>query len=169
MAHLQFDSLLRSAWIALCVLAIAMPQFASAQAVVKPEQALTLYRAFYFAGDNSLLHVEVVRDVAGRLIQPLPAGFQLANPLPDTPPAPTPAGASAMLVSPSASYVVYFGPDPATIPLQGAQKVPSVPLAFERLTSSNMSRPIQCAVKGGDVCRFPMMCHCGAVGGCCCY
>lgn len=170
MLDLRFGSLLRAASLVLCGWLVAMPALVPAQVLVKPEPAVTATRALYFAADDSLLHIEILRDVAGRPIQTLPPGYVLPSTLPQSAPATTPPGASAMLTSSSASYVVYVGPDPGVVNPQGQQNVKAVPLAFERLGPNSANRPIQCAPAGTqNVCRYPMMCHCGMIGSCCCY
>lgn len=156
--------LLAAAWLA--CLASAVPSPAIAQVTVAPQAVAAIDRGFYFAADGTLIHIERVRNVAGRFIEPLPAGLTLPTNLPQRPP--PEGGASAVLVGAAASYVVYYGPDAQSVPLPG-RTVNAVPVAFERLRAADTNRPIECAVPGSDVCRYPMMCHCGGSGGCCCY
>lgn len=139
---------------------------AFAQAQVTLPQNVTVYRAFYYDASDNLLHIEVVRNAAGRFLQPLMSARPKAAPQ-----APPNESSAAVLVGDKVRYAVYYGLDSSQpTPKPGDEKVQARPLAIERLTDMDADRrPIECATKGEDACLYPKMCHCGAVGGCCCY
>jgi hypothetical protein len=152
------------------ILSIALVGFgaasaALAQASVMLQQNVTVYRAFYYDASDNLLHVEVVRNADGRFLQPL-----LSAPRKAAPPVPPTEPSTAVLVGDKVRYAVYYGLDssqPRARP--GQRDVQLRALAIENLSEADASRPIECASPGGDACLFPRMCHCGAIGGCCCY
>jgi hypothetical protein len=139
-------------------------QEAFAQAQVSPRPSVTLYRGFYYDATDKLLHIEEVRNLGGRVIQPL-----LPSPVKAAPPMP-PDTVEAALAGANSAYVVYYGLDASdAIPVAGSTSTLR-PLAFERLAPSDGDRPIKCATPGGSTCFFPKFCHCAAsTGGCCCY
>jgi hypothetical protein len=151
------------------ILGIALVTFgpasaAFAQAAVTLPQNVTVYRAFYYDGSDNLLHVEVVRNAAGRSLQPLLSRPKVA---PQVPPA---ESSAAVLIGDKVRYAVYYGLDSSQqTPRTGDDKVLSKPLAIELLMDADANRRIDCATKGEDTCLFPKMCHCQPVGGCCCY
>jgi hypothetical protein len=155
----------RSVWIlgvGLVAFGAASPAFA--QASVTLQQNVTVYRAFYYDASDSLLHVEVVHNADGRFLQPLSASRKAA------PPAPPMEPSSAVLIGDKARYAVYYGLDSSQArPTPGQRDVQLKPVAIENLSAADATRPIECASPGGDACFFPKMCHCGAVGGCCCF
>ena len=141
----------------------ASPVFA--QASVTLQQNVTVYRAFYYDASDNLLHVEVVRNADGRSLQPLVSAPPKAAPqVPPTEPG------AAVLIGDKARYAVYYGLDSSQArPTPGQRDVQLKPLAIEKLSDADAGRPIACASAGGEACLFPKMCHCGAVGGCCCF
>ena len=149
-------------------IAFGAPTFSIAQAIVTPQPAVTLYRAFYFIdGMNTPAHIEVVRSLAGRSIQPIPQSFNVPRPEP-TPP---PETSAFKKVGSQVGYVIYYGRGDVTKkrPKTGDLDVDSGPLAMERLSEADAERVVECASPGGTACNFPKMCHCSGVGGCCCY
>jgi len=133
------------------------------QAPVTLHQNVTVYRAFYYDDMDKLLHIEIVRNVDGRLLRPL-----LSAP-PVAPSAPPNEPSNAVLVGDKVRYAIYYGLDSSQPRPGPAQRdVQSRPLAIERLSEADAGRPIECASKGGDACLFPKMCH-FCPGQCCCY
>jgi hypothetical protein len=167
-ARSAFDAAGRAALSAgLAILALGTPTTGFAEgAEVTLHQEAIVYRAFYYDQSDKLLHVEIVNSVAGRKLTPLFSAPTVAAP--QTPPQ---EPSAAVLIGSNATYAIYYGiggPNP-TKPAPGATKVPSSPVAMEKLTAADSHRAIECASPGGDVCSFPRMCHCGMVGSCCCY
>jgi hypothetical protein len=149
--------------VSLVAFGAASPAFA--QASVTLQQNVTVYRAFYYDASDSLLHVEVVHNADGRFLQPL-----LSAPPKAAPRVPPQEPGAAVLIGDKARYAVYYGLDSSQAkPRPGQADVQLKPLAIEKLSDADASRPIECASPGGDTCVFPRMCHCGAVGGCCCF
>jgi len=148
------------------VLALVSPGASFAQgAAVTLHQDVTAYRAFYYDQTDKLLHIEIVYNVGGRKLTPL---FSPATQAPQDPP--DEQGKAAVLIGANAKYAVYYGlSGNAPKPQSGDINVQSSPVAIEKLTDADSHRAIECASKGGDTCSFPRMCHCGAVGSCCCY
>lgn len=149
-------------------LAFGAQHTACAQAQVSPQTSVRLYRGFYYDAMDGLVHIEVVRNAAGRVIQPLSQAWPMKA-APSAPPA-SDNGLEAVLVGTKASYVVYYGLDASdAVPVAGQDSPVLRPLAFERLTGGEISRPIECAVPGGSVCKVPKYCHCtSTTAGCCC-
>lgn len=134
-----------------------------AQAAVTLHQNVTVYRAFYYDDMDKLLHIEIVRNVDGRSLQPLLSAPPVAPNAPPTEPS------TAVLIGDKVRYAVYYGVDASQPrPMPNQTDVRSKPLAIERLSEANASRPIECASKGGDSCLFPKMCH-ACPGACCCF
>ncbi|HTS21887.1 MAG TPA: hypothetical protein VMN79_08760 [Casimicrobiaceae bacterium] len=134
-------------------------------AQVNLHQEATVYRAFYYDEQDHLLHVEVVNDISGRHLTPLFTPAKQAAP--QSPPSEGPA----TLIGDKARYAIYYGTSGPNQPkFQAGDRDPqSRPVAIERLSAADAHRAIECASPGGDACLFPRMCHCGAVGSCCCY
>jgi len=149
----------------LAVLGLVVPGLVVAQASVTLHQDATVYRAFYYDESDNLLHIEVVSDIAGRSLTPLFASPKQAAP--KVPPQEGPA----VLIGNKVRYAVYYGTTGPNQPKfqPGDRDAPSKPVAFERLSAADAHRAIECATKGEDACLFPKMCHCGQIGGCCCY
>ena len=134
-----------------------------AQAPVSLHQNVTVYRAFYYDDMDKLLHIEVVRNVDGRSLQPLLSAPPVA---PNVPPL---EASAAVLIGDKVRYAVYYGLDASEPrPRPGQRDVRSKPLAIERLTDVDTHRAIECATKGEDACLYPRMCH-PCPGACCCY
>jgi hypothetical protein len=182
MAHLTKCSILRSigGWQAACMLlslaaSLLAAQAACAQQTILPprDDAIGLYRAFYYRLDATnkpeLVHIEKLRDLSGRTINALPRGFSVPA-APATPPAEATA-----VIGEDVVFAVYYGIDFAKPrprvgrPKAGEDKVVATPLGVEWLSDRDIGRAIQCADPPGDTCQWPRMCHCGAIGGCCCY
>ena len=106
--------------LAVIVLALGPQAAAHAQAPqVSPQPSVTLYRAFYFDANDNLQHIEEVRSVASRVIQPLPPRTIKAPPASPLPGPPDPG--EAVLIGPM-SYAIYYGLDASDpIPAPGTQ------------------------------------------------
>lgn len=151
--------------VSLVAFGAASPAFA--QASVTLQQNVTVYRAFYYDASDNLLHVEIVRNADGRSLQPLGSASAGPRASPQVPPV---EPGAAVLIGDKARYAVYYGLDSSQArPTPGQRDVQLKPLAIEKLSDADATRPIACASPGGDACLFPKMCHCGAVGGCCCF
>jgi hypothetical protein len=170
---------LQAAWNVLAIAALVLaPQSGCAQLAkpAAPDDNVGLYRAFYYKLDASnkpqLAHIENVRDLSGRIINTLPVGFN-APPAPDAQHAPKETTA---VIDGEVVFAVYYGvefwkPRPRIgRPKPGEGNVVATPQAVEWLSDRDIGRAIQCAdTNPQDTCLFPKMCHCGAIGSCCCY